>query len=78
MMKKTIRFTSYVLVLLGFTAAEGCKDDEKKKPDCYECTYDTDTYEYCFSDKTYWSTRAEFEAFIDMLEADDYVCVVKN
>lgn len=84
MIKKTIRLTSYVLVLMGFGAAEGCSggDDAEKEeePDCFECTEDGDTYTYCFSDykdKYDW-TRNEFEEFINYLESDGYVCKAKE
>ena len=80
MIKKTIRLTSYVLIMLGFGAAEGCGggDEEKKEEeaDCYECTEGSDTYTYCFSDfkEDYGWSRAEFDEYIDYLEADGYNC----
>jgi hypothetical protein len=77
MIKKTIRYTSYLLVLLGFGGTScGGGDDEKKDFDCYECTKDGDTYEYCFSyyKENYGWSRDEFEDYIDYLEGEGYVC----
>lgn len=80
-MKKTIRYASYLLAFVGLGAVEGCGGDdeeEKKDVECYECTYDSDTYVYCFEDKEYWNTRSQFEAFIEYLEEDGYVCVARD
>lgn len=75
MLKKIIRFSSYVLAFFGLGVAQSCGDDEKKVVECYECTYDSYTYEYCFADfKQYGFTRSQFEQFIKDLESDGYDC----
>ena len=81
MMKKTIRFASYMLVLLGFGAAEGCGDDEKKDL-CYECIdLNGETYDYCFAQYKSYYPGATKDDFINNYIADyiaqGYVCTKK-
>ncbi len=90
-LKKTIRFVSYVLAFLGLGSAQSCKDDEPSGELCYRCTwtdtYDGDTYSYsdtfCFEDaQNYYPelTKTEFTQYIDYFESqyDDAVCKKKS
>lgn len=80
MLKKTIRFSSYVLAFFGLGVAQSCGDDEKKVVECYECTTpDEETYTYCFADYKDYMTRSQFEQFIKYIEDEySYNCVAAD
>lgn len=74
--KRTIRYASYVLALFGVSAAQSCSDDEKDL--CYKCTYtyegDPISFTVCFEDfkdEYEGATKADFQEFITTFE-DDY------
>ena len=78
-MKRAIIMLSYIMVAFGI-GVSGCKDDDEPnpKPDCYVCSYEGDSYTYCFSNYAEDYTRAEFEAYIQELIAEGYSCVPSN
>jgi hypothetical protein len=81
MIKKTIRYTSYVLAFFGLSLLEACKDDEDGDL-CYECDgedYNGDPINqtYCFSDFEDYYTKEEFIDYIEGLNAVGYSCSKK-
>ncbi len=72
--KKAIRYASYLLVFFGLTSIEACKDDDDGDL-CYKCDgedYNGDPINetYCFSDYKDDYTKAEFNELIEYM--NDY------
>jgi hypothetical protein len=82
LLRKTIRFASYILVSLGFIAVEGCSKDDGDL--CYRCTYtydgDTETDTFCYEDyKGQYGieSKDDFRDAIAELEDAGYDCKKK-
>jgi hypothetical protein len=75
MIKRTIRFVSYLLAPLGMIAVDGCSKDDDEL--CYKCTYtyggDSYTESICYDyfKKYYGGSKEDFKDYIDSEWVDD-------